>query len=140
MSLEENSIVLTELFEQVITNPKIDVCTDELYGSSILDANILRLLKRGGELSIKELGASLELPPSTLGSAIKRLEKNGLLERKINSNDLRSYLICLSERGDELITNMGKKQQKLMEKLLSCLTEDEQDTFLELFQRKLKMI
>lgn len=140
MSLEENSIVLTELFEQVITNPKIDVCTDELKGSSILDANILRLLKRGGELSIKELGASLELPPSTLGSAIKRLEKNGLLERKINSNDLRSYLICLSERGDELITNMGKKQQKLMEKLLSCLTEDEQDTFLELFQRMLKMI
>ena len=58
MSLEENSIVLTELFEQVITNPKIDVCTDELKGSSILDANILRLLKRGGELSIKELGAS----------------------------------------------------------------------------------
>ena len=140
MSLEENSIVLTELFEQVITNPKIDVCTDELKGSSILDANILRLLKRGGELSIKELGASLELPPSTLGSAIKRLEKNGLLERKINSNDLRSYLICLSERGDELITNMGKKQQKLMEKLLSCLSEDEQDTFLELFQRMLKMI
>ena len=131
---------MTELFEQVITNPKIDVCTDELKGSSILDANILRLLKRGGELSIKELGASLELPPSTLGSAIKRLEKNGLLERKINSNDLRSYLICLSERGDELITNMGKKQQKLMEKLLSCLTEDEQDTFLELFQRMLKMI
>lgn len=140
MSLEENSIVLTELFEKVITNPKIDVCTDELKGSSILDANILRLLKRGGELSIKELGASLELPPSTLGSAIKRLEKNGLLERKINNNDLRSYLICLSERGDELISNMGKKQQKLMEKLLSCLTEDEQDTFLELFQRMLKMI
>ena len=140
MSLEENSIVLTELFEKVITNPKIDVCTDELKGSSILDANILRLLKRGGELSIKELGASLELPPSTLGSAIKRLEKNGLLERKINNNDLRSYLICLSERGDKLISNMGKKQQKLMEKLLSCLTEDEQDTFLELFQRMLKMI
>ena len=140
MSLEENSIVLTELFEKVITNPKIDVCTDELKGSSILDANILRLLKRGGELSIKELGASLELQTSTLGSAIKRLEKNGLLERKINNNDLRSYLICLSACGDELISNMGKKQQKLMEKLLSCLTEDEQDTFLELFQRMLKMI
>lgn len=140
MSLERNSIILSEIFEQLIMNPGIDICTEELKGSSILDANILRLLKKNGELPIKKLGAALELPPSTLGSAIKRLEKNNLLERKINSNDLRSYLICLTEHGDEVISNTNKEQQKLMERLLSCLTEDEQGTFLELLQRMLKEI
>lgn len=137
MSLEQNSIILSEIFEQLIMNPGIDVCTEELKGSSILDANILRLLKKNGELPIKKLGAALELPPSTLGSAIKRLEKNNLVERKINSNDLRSYLICLTEHGDEVISNTNKGQQKLMEKLLSCLTEEEQGTFLEMLQRML---
>ena len=140
MSLEQNSIILSEIFEQLIMNPGIDVCTEELKGSSILDANILRLLKKNGELPIKKLGAALELPPSTLGSAIKRLEKNKLVERKINSNDLRSYLICLTEHGDEVISNTNKGQQKLMEKLLSCLTDEEQSTFLEMLQRMLTEI
>lgn len=34
-------------------NPRIDVCSEELKGSSIVDANILRLLKKNGELPIK---------------------------------------------------------------------------------------
>ena len=140
MSLEQNSIILSEIFEQLIMNPGIDVCTEELKGSSILDANILRLLKKNGELPIKKLGAALELPPSTLGSAIKRLEKNNLVERKINSDDLRSYIICLTEHGDEVISNTNKEQQKLMEKLLSCLTDEEQSTFLEMLQRMLTEI
>ncbi|MBP9996874.1 MAG: MarR family transcriptional regulator [Lachnospiraceae bacterium] len=138
MSLEQNSIILSEVFEQLITNPKIDVCTEELKGSSILDVNILRILKKNGVLPIKKLGAALELPPSTLGSAIKRLEKNNLVERKINSNDLRSYLICMTEHGDEVISSINKEQQKLMERLLSSLAEDEQNTFLELLQRMLQ--
>lgn len=140
MSLEQNSIILSEVFEQLIINPRIDICTEELKGSSILDANILRLLKKNGELPIKKLGTALELPPSTLGSAIKRLEKNNLIKRKINSNDLRSYLICLTEHGDKVISSTSQEQQKLMEKLLSCLTEDERNTFLELLQRMLRTI
>lgn len=137
MSLKQNSIILSEVFEQLIMNPRIDVCTQELKGSSILDANILRLLKKNGELPIKKLGTALELAPSTLGSAIKRLEKNNLVERKINNEDLRSYLICLTEHGDEVISSTQKGQQELMEKLLNCLTEDEQSTFLEMLQRML---
>lgn len=121
-------------------NPRIDVCSEELKGSSIVDANILRLLKKNGELPIKKLGTVLELPPSTLGSAIKRLEKSNLIERKINTNDLRSYLICLTEHGDEVISNSGKEQQKLMEKLLSSLSEEEQNTFLKLLQRMLRAL
>lgn len=140
MSLERNSKILTELFEQLIVNPRIDVCTEELKGSSILDANILRLLRKNGELSIKKLGAALELPPSTLGSALKRLEKNSLIERRINSDDLRSYLICLTEHGNDVISRIYVEQEKIMEKLLGCLTEEEQETFLELLQRMLRTL
>lgn len=138
MSLEQNSKILSELFEKLIMDPRMDVCTEELKGASILDANILRLLKKNGELPIKKLGAALELPPSTLGSAIKRLEKNHLIERKINSEDLRSYLICLTEHGDEVISHTYKGQEDIMGKLLNSLTEQEQGVFLELLQRMLK--
>lgn len=137
MSLEKNSKTLSELFERLILNPRIDICTEELKGASILDANVLRLLKKNGELPIKKLGAALELPPSTLGSALKRLEKNKLIERRINQDDLRSYLICLTEHGDEVINSMCMEQEKLMGKFLCALTEEEQATFLELLQRML---
>ena len=122
MSLEKNSKTLSELFERLILNPRIDICTEELKGASILDANVLRLLKKNGELPIKKLGAALELPPSTLGSALKRLEKNKLIERRINQDDLRSYLICLTEPGDEVINSRCMGQEKLMGKFLCSLT------------------
>lgn len=137
MSLEKNSKVLSELFEQLIMNPKLDVCTEELKGASILDANILKLLKKNNELTIKKLGTYLELPPSTLGSAIKRLEKQNLIERKINSSDLRSYLICLTAHGDDVISRTNMGQQKIMGELLGSLTEEEQNTFLKLLGRML---
>lgn len=135
MSIEQNCKALSELFEKLIMNPRVDVCTGELKGASVLDVNILRLLKKRGNLSIKQLGSVLVLPPSTLGGAIKRLEKNHLIERKINSDDLRSYIICLSEHGDEVICKTYKEQEKIMAALLGTLNEKEQEILLELLQR-----
>lgn len=135
MSLKEHSRDLSQLFDTIITNPRIDVCTEELKGASILDANILRLLKRNGQMTIKALGQSLELPPSTLGSALKRLEKNHLIERSINQQDLRSYLISLSEHGNAVISSMYQEQEKLITNLLSVLTEAEQKQLLALLKK-----
>ena len=112
MSLEQNSIILSELFEKIIMNPKIDVCTEELKGASVLDVNILRLLNKNDQLPIKKIGIAFGLVPSTLGSAIKRLEKSNLIERKINENDLRSYLICLTEHGKEVILDLIRVQEE----------------------------
>ena len=137
MSLEQNSIILSELFEKIIMNPKIDVCTEELKGESVLDVNILRLLNKNDQLPIKKIGIAFGLVPSTLGSAIKRLEKSNLIERKINENDLRSYLICLTEHGKEVINNIIEAQKRIMKSFLKCLDEEEQKTFLELLQRML---
>lgn len=137
MSLEQNSIILSELFEKIIMNPKIDVCTEELKGASVLDVNILRLLNKNDQLPIKKIGIAFGLVPSTLGSAIKRLEKSNLIERKINENDLRSYLICLTEHGKEVINNIIEAQKRIMKSFLKCLDEEEQKTFLELLQRML---
>ena len=137
MTLEQNSIILSDLFEKIIMNPKIDVCTEELKGASVLDVNILRLLNKNDQLPIKKIGIAFGLVPSTLGSAIKRLEKSNLIERKINENDLRSYLICLTEHGKEVINNIIEAQKRIMKSFLKCLDEEEQKTFLELLQRML---
>jgi DNA-binding MarR family transcriptional regulator len=48
---------------------------------------------------LRELGAALGVPKSTLTGLIDRLEKQGLVERVIRAGDRRSFGLALTERG-----------------------------------------
>lgn len=130
--METNAEKLINIFNQVMALPKINVCTEELKGVSVLDANILRLLTANGDLNLKRMATMLDLKPSTLGSAVKRLEKNGMVERRMNPEDLRSYVISLTECGKTAIGKLYQKQLGLAGQLLSGLEEGEQEQLIRL--------
>ncbi|GAA0314066.1 MarR family transcriptional regulator [Kineococcus aurantiacus] len=50
-------------------------------------------------LSVKELSEALQLDPPTLSPLLKRLEANGLLERKRLPEDQRSLAVTLTDAG-----------------------------------------
>ncbi len=52
--------------------------------------------------TVGELGARLDLASSTLTPLIKRLESQGLLERKRDAKDERKVRVKLSEKGQSL--------------------------------------
>ena len=133
--MKTNAEKLIHLFNQVIALPKINVCTDELKGASVLDANILRLLLAEGDLNLKQMAEALQLKPSTLGSAVKRLEKNGMVGRGMNPEDLRSYVISLTEYGKEAILKLYKKQIEIAGELLSGLESGEQKQLIFLLSK-----
>ncbi|MGG3912505.1 MarR family winged helix-turn-helix transcriptional regulator [Rossellomorea vietnamensis] len=50
-------------------------------------------------ISVKELGRKLFLDSGTLTPMLKRMEANGLVERKRSSEDERSVIISLTDKG-----------------------------------------
>ncbi|WP_106211237.1 MarR family winged helix-turn-helix transcriptional regulator [Kineococcus rhizosphaerae] len=50
-------------------------------------------------MSVKELSEALQLDPPTLSPLLKRLEANGLLERKRLPEDQRSLAVTLTDAG-----------------------------------------
>jgi DNA-binding MarR family transcriptional regulator len=74
---------------------------DELraLGITQAEAHVLALLADAGPLAVHSLVAAFGHRPSTLTSVLSRLERRGLIERRINPADRRSFLILLTVEG-----------------------------------------
>lgn len=63
---------------------------------------VMLALWEGDSLSVRELGAALQLESSTLSPLLKRLEAGGLVRRERRADDERSVAIRLTEAGTQL--------------------------------------
>lgn len=123
------------LWEQIMMGNKLEVCTDELKGAGILDVNILRLLSNNCEIVPKEIVGQLNIPNSTLTNAINRLEKKGLVERKLNANDLRSLQLLLTDKGEKAISEHHDAERVLIENIFCILNEAEINSLIGIFEK-----
>jgi DNA-binding MarR family transcriptional regulator len=75
--------------------------SDELreLGITQAEAHVLALLAAEGPLPVHSLVAAFGHRPSTLTSVLSRLERHGLVERRINPDDRRSFVIILTAAG-----------------------------------------
>ncbi|MBK1782739.1 MarR family winged helix-turn-helix transcriptional regulator [Prauserella cavernicola] len=63
---------------------------------------VLLALWERDELTVTDLGRSLQLDSGTISPLLKRLEKLELVRRERRSDDERSVRVALTERGDAL--------------------------------------
>ncbi|MFJ9539571.1 MarR family winged helix-turn-helix transcriptional regulator [Streptomyces sp. NPDC101225] len=63
---------------------------------------VMLVLWEQDSISVRELGASLQLESSTLSPLLKRLEASGLLRRERRTEDERSVAIRLTAAGSRL--------------------------------------
>ena len=135
---EKKAELLSSVWDKFKLNPRFHICTKAMERCNLLDSNIMRLLRRREHMSIKEIANKLALKPSTLSSAIHRLEKYGFVRREICHLDLRSYQVSLTAKGLEAIEEFHAKELEVFNELLSKLeNQDEQNLFLDLFNRVL---
>ncbi len=134
-----NAITMAAIWDQLLQNSNINICTDAMSNASILDANIMRILRLEKQASIKKIGTTLNVPTSTLSSAIKRLEKQGLIKRTICKEDLRSYEVSFTKKGNAIFAEFYEKEIQIMELLLGKLDgQEEQNEFIRLFSKIIK--
>ncbi|MCR8847704.1 MarR family transcriptional regulator [Rossellomorea sp. SC111] len=68
-------------------------------------------------ISVKDLGRKLFLDSGTLTPMLKRMEANGLVERKRSKEDERSVVISLTDRGRDLKEKAECVPTRLLERL-----------------------
>lgn len=105
------------------------------YSLTFAQFTVLEALYHKGELTI---GALIETVLSTSGNmtvVIRNLEQHGLVCRKSNPSDRRSFLVGLTEKGAEQIAEVFDQHMKLVGKSLSPLTEDEKKTVIQILKK-----
>jgi DNA-binding MarR family transcriptional regulator len=85
----------------------------------------LLALKAEEPLSVKELARQAVLSPSTIVGILDRLEEKELVGRCRSSNDRRSVLITLTEKGQRLLAGAPSPIQDSLARSLKKLPEEE---------------
>lgn len=98
-------------------------------------AGILRILAASPALSQRALAERLDTPPSRLVALLDELEERGLLARRDDPEDRRSYALHLSEKGRQALEQVGRVAREHQDALCAGLTAPERDQLASLLLR-----
>jgi len=102
-------------------------------GITSTELSIIQIVNERPEIIIKEVSEYLELPGSTLTSAIDRLEQKKLIRRIVSQRNRRSLGLELTDAGREINVIHEKAEQKIGRRILSRFDNSEdRETFLRL--------
>lgn len=94
----------------------------------------LEHLPRHVEPSIRELQRAFGIRPSTLTAIVDRLERQGLVERKANPTDRRSYLVVPTESARSAIARVSKVLEGIEAAVTSRVNAEEMAGFSAVMQ------
>ena len=86
-------------------------------------------------LSQTELSARSQIDRTTMGGIIDRLEKEGLVERRIHPEDRRAFQVFLTARGRSLEEDLSSVAIRVIRKVTSPLTEQEHAALVQLLTK-----
>lgn len=103
---------------------------------SSMEIKIIEIVYSKEDVIFKEICSILDIPKSTLTSAIDRLERLNYVTRVISKRDRRSYGLILTDEGYEVQSEYLAFEKKLSGYILSGLdTDEEKEMLLELLRK-----
>lgn len=110
----------------------------EVGNLSMLQLQALLFLKKHPSVSMHEIADNfkIELPSAT--SLIETINKVGLVERKVDSQDRRIVRILLTEQGKTLLKQATKMRTKKIANILSYLSNEDKNDLLRIMQKLLE--
>lgn len=95
----------------------------------------LATIMRNGELSQNQLGRLTAMDPSTISIVIRKLLKNGLVQRFASDEDQRLTLIRMTEKGVRYTAPLLAKSVEVGRRVLAPLKPSERALFMEMLHR-----
>lgn len=99
------------------------------------DFRVLEALLHKGPLPVNTIGPRVELTPGSISVAVDRLEKRGLVRRKLDPHDRRVHTVYLTAEGDSVIRRVFAHHECEMERLFETLTLEERRTLISLLKK-----
>ncbi|MCT8262875.1 MarR family winged helix-turn-helix transcriptional regulator [Proteus terrae] len=113
------------------------------FGLNTSSFDVLATLRRAGDpytLSPGEMLSTLMVTSGTMTNRIDQLEKAGWVIRKVNPEDGRGFLVSLTPEGLELINQVIEAHVENQKRLVSGLSQEEQQTLNQLLKVFLKTL
>ena len=88
---------------------------------------LMSLSHMGNHVSQRDLAEKLNITPAAVAVTLKKLEKNGFVEKKIQESDNRYNEVVMTEKGRRIVKESHKLFQSIDEKLFEGFTEEEMD-------------
>lgn len=124
--LAQAAIITTGAFNQVVGGP-LDLRPVEF--------TILQLVLENSPVTATKVAKALAVTTPGVTVWLDRLEQRGLLERKRDEKDRRTQNLCVTAKGDELVTSALAQLLKADQQLLQALSEGERRILLELLHK-----
>ena len=121
LRIEKKFGSLSKIIKKSIKN---EFKSDEITGKQYF---ILEAIEELGEITPAKLADTLRRDRSTIAEIVRKLIAKGLLEKKKNEEDRRSYTVCVTEESLEKRRVMKGKKEKGINKVFSCLNKKEMD-------------
>lgn len=132
---------LWKLFSNSSNEDKIREEFPRIYKLTTMEIGIITIVYSSEDVILREISMELDIPKSTLTSAIDRLEKLNYVNRVISKKDRRSYGLKLTKEGCEVKNEHLAFEKKLYGYLLNSLdTNEEREMFLQLLRKIVKNI
>lgn len=98
-------------------------------------AGIFRILAATPGLTQQALAVTLGTLPSRVVALVDDLESKGLIERRPQEADRRSYALHLTEKGRTMLQAVGKVAREHQQNLLAALSSEERETLAGYLER-----
>ncbi|MGE5405433.1 MAG: MarR family winged helix-turn-helix transcriptional regulator [Candidatus Saccharibacteria bacterium] len=99
----------------------------EKFGINLAQSFVLFSLLENDGLTLTEVGARSKIENSTLTTMVDRLEKDGLVERRLDPQDRRMVRLFITDQGRELaeaVLSKGAEFNQYLKKHLNGLEVD----------------
>ena len=110
------------------------------YGLSFPQYNVLRVLDASlnGMNKISEVSRIMLVPGANMTGLAKRLERDGFLIRKSDSNDERVTILEITPKGKRTLKNIKKEKDRSIELILKGFSGKEKTEFLNKLKKLIK--
>ena len=107
----------------------------DAYGLTPQQFGVLAFLWQQDGLSQAELSLKSQIDRTTIGGIVNRLEKEGLVARRLHPEDRRAYQVFLTDRGKGLEKELSDLAMSTLAKVNAPLSTEEQATFTHLLEK-----
>jgi DNA-binding MarR family transcriptional regulator len=113
---------LTTIIEEFTT---IFIRLPSVERLSFTTLSVLHTLSRLGPMRLTELTATEQMTQPAITQMVRRLEDDGLLERRTDPRDARAVLVQLTPRGAQIIEARRSARVERLASLLNLLSREE---------------
>lgn len=104
-------------------------------GLTIGQPKILDYLLSHDGAEQKDIAHGCHIEPGTLTTILNRMEKSGLVERRMLNGNRRSFYVFMTEKGKDQAAAVAKAFLELEEEAFYGLSEKEREAFMKVFQK-----